>query len=509
MKKSKIIMISSTLLLSAFLAASSPTSQAEEVRSNPVSAVNKKPATPLPPATASQINQSNAVIQAGATLDGSLASAKYQTLEDLKKDFPHASSLSQTLDELALQKIVNETPVNGTVELPVGTLSVSNLSLTRGIVLQGAGDGDDSIIQQVGTNSGVIRGQSDSEDQTIDGIKLRNFKMQIPKNQRTFSEHAHLIRFDGVSNLEIDGCNFHGFHGDAVYIGGGTSTKAPDTRHNRNVTIKNSTFNGVNKENRNAVSIIDGTNVDISGNGFYHTTRPDMPGAIDVEPNANPASVVNGISIHDNHFEDIGGKLAVVGFACSAADFEQTPQNISVANNTVNSPSSTFFAFQTDTDGPNNINVANNLGNVGRMLNIMSKTSGDKGADGLVFEKNDFATSETSLIGSDDAQKGTSSQVDNVAIRENKIQATSNFNAPIFQFTRSSSVDFSSNTVTNAGGSAVLDFVTPQGISKLSVTNNTALESRTTSYISAVDNAIDPANYQQNGNTGLPADLTK
>jgi hypothetical protein len=88
----------------------------------------------------------------------------------------------------------------------------------------------------------------------------------------------------------IDNCVIEGFRGDGIIFGSGLNDNAaPNTlteRHNVDVTVTNCYIDGVNNDNRNGISVIDGNGVTIENNYFTRCSRSNMPGAIDIEPDA-------------------------------------------------------------------------------------------------------------------------------------------------------------------------------------------------------------------------------
>jgi hypothetical protein len=125
-----------------------------------------------------------------------------------------------------------------------------------------------------------------------------------------FSEHNHALNLNAVSDVLIEGCKFSAFEGDGIYLG--SSNEAGTERHNERVTIRDNTFDGVNQQNRNGVSVIDGTDVTIEGNTFTRCSRSDQPGAVDIEPDDNAFARIRNIRVIKNKFDDIGGGAGAI-----------------------------------------------------------------------------------------------------------------------------------------------------------------------------------------------------
>ena len=115
-----------------------------------------------------------------------------------------------------------------------------------------------------------------------------------------------LLMLAGVRRFSIRRCAFIGFRCDGVNIGIGPHNSVE--RHNFDGTIEECLFDGVNRDNRNAISVLDCDGLTIRNNLFTRCTRSDMPGCIDVEPNAEDDwYVARDIKIQGNRFIDHGG----------------------------------------------------------------------------------------------------------------------------------------------------------------------------------------------------------
>jgi hypothetical protein len=194
----------------------------------------------------------------------------------------------------------------------------------------GDGIGATKITKNADTTGsfGLFYANSGASGTFVSNIQLRNFEMDGLVGSKSFSEFQHLVSLNGVADVIIENVKFTGPQGDAIYLG-----SQGGERHNHNVIIKNNIFDGVNNDNRNAVSIIDGDGVIIANNHFHDFTKSTMPGAIDVEPNANAYHVVSNIEITSNTFENITGSAGVVNFVLTAATFTNQPESFIVSNN--------------------------------------------------------------------------------------------------------------------------------------------------------------------------------
>lgn len=201
-----------------------------------------------------------------------------------------------------------------------------SILLDKPLILEGAGQGT-IFDQRSVTGKATFEFKSASVAKFIDGIVLRNFT--IRNTLGTFAEQQHLIECSGVSNALFEGLHLKGFRGDGIYIGAGIGS---NYRHNKNVHIVRNVFDGVNRLNRNGVSVIDADGIFIDRNLFTRCSAANMPGAIDFEPNANAWHIVRNARVRDNIFIDNGGNVAEIGFY-SPEVVEFPMQDIEVSGN--------------------------------------------------------------------------------------------------------------------------------------------------------------------------------
>lgn len=200
---------------------------------------------------------------------------------------------------------------------PAGTYLVSILNMPSNTFL--FGDGAATVIKPLTpTVRCALGADSGSSSAYIENITIRDVRFLGTVAADGFSEQTHLTAFNGVKNMLIENCDFVGFRGDGLYLGSGYPGVLE--RHNINVTIRSCFFDGINNDNRNAISVIDGNGVLIENNYFTRTTRFNMPGAIDVEPNGYTFAVVKDIKIINNKFDNIGGNVACISVYLPAAN---------------------------------------------------------------------------------------------------------------------------------------------------------------------------------------------
>lgn len=296
-----------------------------------------------------------------------------------------------TNDTAAVQAAVNAAD---SVYFPAGTYLCDTVTLHDNSSLYG--DGAASIIKQntVSSSYGTLYANSGSSGSYVRNLEIRNLQVLGQVATQGFDQFAHLISLNGVRYVQIADCIIKGFRGDGVYLGSGVV--GGNERHNRNVTIRNCVFDGVNNENRNGISVIDGDEVLIQGNTFINCTKNTMPGCIDVEPDAYAFHIVRNIRIVDNFFENCQGNVGFIGFLLTAATFTNQPKNFVVANNVFQGASVgvTFTNANSGYPEPFKLVVSNNSGSVDRFLTFTSWVYG------VSVTGNSIQQARPSLLGS-------------------------------------------------------------------------------------------------------------
>jgi hypothetical protein len=235
---------------------------------------------------------------------------------------------------------------SSSVYVPAGTYLVGVVTLDENTELYG--DGASSIIKQsasfVGGSRGSLYANSGSAVSQVSNIIIRDLRVEgtnilVP----VFSEFKHLVSLNGVKNALIENVQFIGFQGDGLYIGSGIN--GGDERHNTNVIVRGCFFDGINKENRNGISVIDGDGVLIEDSYFTRCTKSTMPGAIDVEPDAQIFHVVRDIKIVDNKFFNIGGNVGAISFVLPGVVYTVSPRGFLVQGNHIDTCSANGVLF--------------------------------------------------------------------------------------------------------------------------------------------------------------------
>lgn len=250
-----------------------------------------------------------------------------------------------------------------------GDYIVDMLALPDGATL--AGDGPATILRSSSARVSSILHVDGIRPQTRN-ITLRKMTLAGYAASNGFVEHHNLLNMSGVADCLIEEMHFKGFAGDGIYIGAEREGPARLPRENARVTIRNCTFDGVNNDNRNGISVTGGLDISIDNCHFVRCTRPDMPGPIDFEADDFPFYVFDRLSVTNCTFERCGGNVGQVSIV-TPARVRQVPRNIRITDNrfigyvgtgsdvalTVHRPASTQMPDM-------NILIENNIGTDGR-----------------------------------------------------------------------------------------------------------------------------------------------
>ena len=226
------------------------------------------------------------------------------------------------------------------VFVPAGTYLVNvNLAASNTFVF---GEGAASIIKSYDAGLTAVSVTSPNLATVYENITFRDLSFQADVATLGFSEFVHLLIFNGVKNVLVDNCEFIGFRGDGIVVSEAVNDPA-DARTNTNVKITNCFIDGVNKDNRNGISVVGCDGCIIENNFITRTTRSNMPGAIDVEPNANAHYRTNNIVIRNNVIRDIGGNTGAIGFYLPGVAYTTYPRGMVVEGNFITDCYTGFF----------------------------------------------------------------------------------------------------------------------------------------------------------------------
>lgn len=145
-------------------------------------------------------------------------------------------------------------------------------------------------------------------ENSIRNIEISGLTFTVHNDGKEFHEFMHTIKMMGVNGMTIKNCKFNDFFGDAICLSHyGDNPQTGERTRNQNVRIhNNSIIGGSHHNNRNGVSIINGKDVIVKNNVIMNTSRKDMPGGVDIEPN-NSAYTIENIVIEKNLFDGIKG----------------------------------------------------------------------------------------------------------------------------------------------------------------------------------------------------------
>jgi hypothetical protein len=226
------------------------------------------------------------------------------------------------------------------VYVPAGTYVVQLVSLPSNSVI--FGDGPNTIIKQLTTAVGYpyvfkIDGATATVANNVRNVTVRDLMVyRATRNAITSAGDAdqftHLIGISAASEVLFERVWFKGFNGDGLYIGSGFA--GGEERHNENIVVRDCVFDGVDHENRNAISVIDCRGLLVTGCAFMNCSSQYMPGAIDVEPNSDAFHVIRDIKIVDNFFYNNGGSNGSVSILLSSG-FTTPPSGFLVEGNTI------------------------------------------------------------------------------------------------------------------------------------------------------------------------------
>ncbi|WP_257141378.1 phage baseplate upper protein [Bacillus toyonensis] len=342
--------------------------------------------------------------QARVDLDGTVSSTlkvridnEQKKIKDLNEKLLDTITLTPSggNDTSAWNYCVNHLANGGTLYLTSGDYRIDSGILKSNIKIHGRGNvrilSDASVFN---INSG-----STNVDNNIVNVTFEYLNFEAIT--KVFSEQIHLCRLSGISDFTFRRCTFKGFRGDAVYLGSGD---AGQERHNENINFDKCIFDGVAKQNRNAISIIDGDGVYIDRCVFKNCTQPNMPGAVDIEPNLYTWSIVKNIHVKKCKFKNIGGNTGVVGMnlPLSQSQLNNPVENITIEGCSIDTTTDTqsgFFFRQVQTTPIDNNSTGLNIKVINnKAKNIASRPFSIVGIKNLTLSRNEFENTKSGGI---------------------------------------------------------------------------------------------------------------
>lgn len=192
--------------------------------------------------------------------------------------------------------LLNESP---------GNIAVHNLHLF--------GDGMHATVVKQNAANYCLMGNSLSPDpaDSFRGLHISDMTL-LGDFEAGFDNNIHLIALHGFIDPLIERVFFKGPRSDAGWFAHGP--KPTTTRYNEGVVVRYCRFDGITKDNRNALSFENANGFLVEACLFERFSRFDQPGCIDIEPfqSAYPDWVVRDGIIRGNKFRDFnGGALCV------------------------------------------------------------------------------------------------------------------------------------------------------------------------------------------------------
>jgi hypothetical protein len=266
-----------------------------------------------------------------------------------------------TEDTYPVQAAINSfTEKGGEIFLTDGTYMVGNVGMKSNITLRGKGTtsilkqkyGSDYCIDTNPTNTRINK----TRNYTLNPSKIKYSGITFRGTVDTdgFSEHVHLMQVEAATQVSIDNCSFIGFRGDGIYLGEG-----PNKSHNSKVSITKSVFNGINRNNRNGISVIDCDGLLVQDCTFSNCTQSNMPGAIDIEPNFS-YNIVKNIKIDRNKFNNIGG-TNIQFYNPPKTKLDTSTSNIEITNNIIDGDGSSQGIYVGVTMSADNVTASTNV----------------------------------------------------------------------------------------------------------------------------------------------------
>lgn len=210
-------------------------------------------------------------------------------------------------------KLKSKFNAEGKVDKSLHSSIMSHIGIYRSNVKLIGDNGAEFVTDEpIGTI--YVFSQPNQIENSIRNIEISGLIFTVHNDGKQFHEFMHTIKLMGVNGMTIKNCKFNDFWGDAICLSHyGDNPQTGERTRNMNVRILNNQIVGGDKHsNRNGISVINGQNVLIKGNTIKNTSRKDMPGGIDVEPN-NSAYTIDNIRIERNIIAGARGTAGAIG----------------------------------------------------------------------------------------------------------------------------------------------------------------------------------------------------
>ena len=386
-------------------------------------------------------------------------------------------------------------------------------NLPQGLTMFGDGR-DRSILHLAPGAPFILHGDSKSADpaRNLSGMRFSDLAFTDDVARLGFSEYLYLVMLSGVSDARFERVAFRGFRGDGLHLGSSTVSKIE--RHNVDVLVRDCVFDGVNSNNRNAISIIDCDGLTVERSKFLNCTRAGdgtanvgdpmnpltgvaMPGPIDFEPNGDAFARIRRIVIRDNLFRGGGGYA--VSLALVANNRVTVPQSdILITDNVIEDRAGGVVA--TGYQGADAMKPGPGYGIrvVGNTIRHCARPFTFSGMKTVAVTGNVIADC------TDRAEIGNIADVDDIVLRGNRFERIGSEIVPFALWVRGSSgVRLIGNDFTDAGGphgkeGTAVAFV--GGVTRGVTMTGNSFAARTRRMTKAVmvfrDGAVDPASLK-------------
>jgi len=228
-----------------------------------------------------------------------------------------------TDSSVIFQNALNDVSLQGGggIFVPTGTFLLRNILVPSNVYIQGNGTANSILMQlpnpgkwesilYIGAPSLAIQVAQTNTNNNIRNIVIRDIQFRSRCDTEGFLEQCNQVCIVGGSDVTFNNVLFKGAKSDGIYLGDNTwsyfSTMAFE-RHNSNVRVINCSFDGINQQNRNGISVTDGLDILIDNCTFVNFTSSTMPAAIDIEPNGNGYEIIKRISIKNCNISNCGG----------------------------------------------------------------------------------------------------------------------------------------------------------------------------------------------------------
>lgn len=197
------------------------------------------------------------------------------------------------------------------VFVPAGTYLVKQLNLKSGLEFYGEGAGsqlkayDNSLQCEFMLVTYVRDGGTANVADNMRDIHLHDLVLNGRVDEFGYMQYFYLFAANAISDLLVERVVFRGFRGDGLYLGSGTLRNTE--RHNQRVVVRDCLFDGLVKDNRNGLSVIDCDTLTVEDCTFQNIGNAKLSssvGAIDFEPD-HDWGIYRNIHIRRCKFIDI------------------------------------------------------------------------------------------------------------------------------------------------------------------------------------------------------------